>query len=88
MKVFDRGGDYYLQISFYAVAGSLDYPNVTVRVEQPFILEGYGEKEIGAAVRGAVEQSPVNAATDDPDELRATGQSIEKKVERLLFPGR
>ncbi|MBP1950081.1 YugN-like family protein [Virgibacillus litoralis] len=94
MKIDDDGIYYFLRIPFYAVAGSLDYPGVTVRVDQPFLLahqyqRGYDEEGAGGALRGAFDQfqSPVNADADVPDEYVETGREIMKKVERLLLPG-
>ncbi|SDQ29322.1 YugN-like family protein [Virgibacillus salinus] len=94
MKIDDDGIYYFLRIPFYAVAGSLDYPGVTVRVDQPFLLahqyqRGFDEEGAGGALRGAFDQfqTPVNADADVPDDYVATGKEIMKKVERLLLPG-
>nr|WP_164668281.1 YugN family protein [Virgibacillus doumboii] len=87
LQVF-TGGDYYnLRLPFYAVTESLDYPGVTVRVEQPFILtqqyqNGYDEEKIGGYVDQAQLSGNINT------EYMDVGKIIVKKVERLLFPGR
>ncbi|WP_188453995.1 YugN family protein [Virgibacillus oceani] len=92
-KIDDKDVYYYLRIPFYAVAGSLDYPGVTVRVEKPFLLaheyqKGYDETGIGGAVRGAFDQfqSPVNPDAEMPSEYIEIGKDLIQKVERLLIP--
>lgn len=94
LKIDDQGVYYFLRIPFYAVAGSLDYPGVTVRVDQPFILahqyqKGFDEEGLGGAVRGAVDQfqSPVNADADVPEEYVKIGKSFLKNIEKKLLPG-
>lgn len=84
---------YYLRIPFYAVAGSLDYPGVTVRVDQPFLLaheyrKGPDDTAGSGAIQGAVDQfqSPANPDADMPSEYIDMGKDLVKKVEGLLIP--
>ncbi|WP_404453826.1 YugN-like family protein [Virgibacillus necropolis] len=84
---------YFLRIPFYAVAGSLDYPGVTVRVDKPFLLaheyrKGVDETAEAGAISGAVDQfqTPTNPDADMPPEYIDMGKDIVKKVEGLLIP--
>lgn len=85
---------YYLRIPFYAVAGSLDYPGVTVRVDKPFLLaheyqEGNDDTGVAGVVSGAIDQfqAPSNPDADMPPEYISLGKDLVKKVEQLLIPG-
>ncbi|MFZ3576800.1 YugN family protein [Virgibacillus sp. DJP39] len=84
---------YYLRIPFYAVAGSLDYPGVTVRVDKPFLLaheyqKGIDEKAETGALSGAVDQfqTPTNPDAEMPHEYIEMGKDLTKRVEGLLIP--
>ncbi|MFC4558618.1 YugN family protein [Virgibacillus kekensis] len=94
LKIDDEGVYYFLRIPFYAVAGSLDYPGVTVRVDQPFILaheykKGYDDEGLGGAFRGAVDQfqTPENPDAEVPEEYIHKGKNYLRDVEKLLLPG-
>ncbi|SFA91606.1 YugN-like family protein [Lentibacillus halodurans] len=94
LTIKDQGMNYFLRIPFYAVAGSLDYPGVTVRVEQPFLLvynqEQFEREGLGGTASGMLNQiqSPVNSDADIPESYTKIGKKIMKKVEELLLPCR
>ncbi|ASK62881.1 hypothetical protein CFK37_12345 [Virgibacillus phasianinus] len=84
---------YYLRIPFYAVAGSLDYPGVTVRMDKPFLLaheykKGNDEDAGVGAIQGAFDQfqSPSNPDGDMPPEYIDMGKDMIRKVEQLIVP--
>ncbi|MFD1361436.1 YugN family protein [Lentibacillus salinarum] len=94
IKIDDQGVYYALRIPFYAVSGSLDYPGVTVRIDQPFLLDrGYdnamGPYMVGKATTGEATPvpSPAFADTGTPGQPVQAGKRIMQKVERLLLPG-
>ncbi|MFD1040192.1 YugN family protein [Virgibacillus byunsanensis] len=93
LKIDNKGIYYFLRIPFYAVAGSLDYPGVTVRLEKPFLLahqyeKGYDEEGIGGALRGSIDQfqSPTDPDANVPDEYINIGKKLMQKVENLILP--
>ncbi|AIF44009.1 YugN family protein [Virgibacillus sp. SK37] len=93
LKIDDEGKYYYLRIPFYAVAGSLDYPGVTVRVEKPFLLahqyeKGIDEDSRGGAFQGAFNQfqPPIDADAHVPDDYVAIGKQLVEKLEQLVIP--
>ncbi|ALX47229.1 YugN family protein [Lentibacillus amyloliquefaciens] len=91
LTIEDQGHHYVLRIPFYAVAGSLNYPGVTVRVDQPYILDYKGETrngrgtDEGTSPAGSKFQSSVNLP--DAPELHLTGERIMRNIEQLLLPG-
>ncbi|WP_163971536.1 YugN family protein [Oceanobacillus halotolerans] len=94
LKMDDQGIYYFLRIPFYAVAGSLDYPGVTVRVEKPFLLAHQYEADtdregINGPIQGTFNQfqSPVDKDANVPDRYVYKGREILEKVEQILVPG-
>ncbi|MEC5424903.1 YugN family protein [Virgibacillus sp. C22-A2] len=94
LKIDDKGIYYYLRIPFYAVAGSLDYPGVTVRLEKPFLLahQYQGENDVEGPMPGTAGslinqfQTPIDPDADVPDEYIAIGKELVQKIESLILP--
>ncbi|MFU0788491.1 YugN family protein [Cerasibacillus sp. JNUCC 74] len=93
IKLDDRGTYFFLRIPFETVAGSLDSPGVTVRLQQPFLLghqyQRANDKDSGnGAIQGLVNQfqSPTDPDTAIPDQYVMMGKECLNKVEALLLP--
>ncbi len=93
LKVDDKGAYYFLRVPFYAVAGSLDYPGVTVRLEKPFLLAheyeaGNDQDSRNGPIQGMVNQfqTPTNPDAEVPPEYIEIGKSLVQKLEALILP--
>ena len=84
LKIDIRSIIFVVRIPFYAVAGSLDYPGVTVWVNQPYLLAYEHEKEISG--RG-MERITSDQTNQSPQSFEAAAENVMKKVEELLSPG-
>ncbi len=93
IKLDDRGTYFFLRIPFEAIAGSLDSPGVTVRIQQPFLLghqyeEGNDQDSRNGAIQGLVNQfqTPTDPDTEIPKTYIDIGKECIKEVEALLTP--
>lgn len=88
LNIDDQGIKCIVRIPFYAVAGSLDYPGVTVRVNQPLILiQSYQKANEVEEASGMTDHPRLHSAAGIPDQHTKAAERIMKKVEGLLFPG-
>src|SRR5699024_505381 len=84
LKIDIRSIIFVVRIPFYAVAGSLDYPGITVRVNQPYILAYEHEKEISGRVMERITSYQTKQTTQS---FEVAAENVKKKVEELLSPG-
>lgn len=78
LTIYEEGYYLILRIPFYAVAGSLSFPGVTVRLEQPLLIQVDSINDSEQLFMGDVDKT--HQITEH------LGEKIIQKIERILLP--